>query len=89
MATVEGYDLHLYCDHKGCGSREEVYGVDKADAYRNAREMGWHIGRKDSQLQTIGGKFALCPVHSGKKDERKLAPGERMVPLSELTGRIV
>lgn len=67
MSTVEGFDLHVYCDGrdaagKPCIARDEYAGVDRGDAVRNARSAGWLISSKPAPSDAAigGGKFVLC-----------------------------
>jgi hypothetical protein len=86
MATVEGYELHVYCDVAECRGCEEFGGVSRADCLDQARRLGWVIGPKRAPAGAIaGGLAARCPTHSGKRpNPRPLPPGARVVTLAEL-----
>lgn len=64
MSTVEGFDLHVYCDALDCTARDGFSGRDRADAVRRAKRSGWHISNKASANAVIGGKAAACPKHN-------------------------
>lgn len=44
---VSGWDLHVYCGHKGCTRRDEFGGISERDAKRQARENGWKFASGD------------------------------------------
>jgi len=60
---VGGYVLHLYCDTEGCDAVErhriqmEFGGHDRADAVREAKRKGWHVGWKHQ----------YCPCCTGNR----------------------
>lgn len=87
MSTVEGWELHLYCDHPGCRADAQFGGLNRADALDQARRRGWTINLKlrAPNGSAAGGNLAHCPTHSGKKPNPKpLAPGESITTLEEL-----
>lgn len=73
MSTVEGYSLHLYCDHDprcyDSGWPAEYGGKNKGAAYRDARIFGWFISRtRPAPIGSMNiGMFALCPKHAKSK----------------------
>ena len=65
MSTVEGYDLHVYCDEPDCRNRGQFSGYTKTSAYRDAKEHGWRIHSTVNAPEgsMAGGKLAYCPNH--------------------------
>lgn len=41
----EGYEIHTYCDRKGCGASGEWVGYNRAECRRQAKSMGWRFNR--------------------------------------------
>lgn len=87
MSTVEGYELHVYCDK--CNACDKYAGSTRGRCYRDARDAGWKISNRAAPRGSkCGGRAALCSAHSGKPVVRRpLKPGQRYVTLNELRGR--
>lgn len=50
---TEGYSIHAYCEK--CSAFGEGFGDSRAEAARELKRMGWHVG--------IRGGRAYCPRH--------------------------
>lgn len=79
MGVVGGYELHLYCDdpkHITMHGREptELGSINKRDAMRTARKMGWRTMRwpTEAPLSLGASRPAMrCPVCAGTGEGNK------------------
>jgi hypothetical protein len=61
MSTVEGFDLHVYCDTPSCRASDAFGGHDKREAFARAKASGRRMSRKDAPEGSVaGGRAALC-----------------------------
>jgi len=59
---AEGFELHIYCDRKGCKRHGEYFGKNRTEARRAARVDGWKIA-------TTGRWKDFCSTHKQSDSE--------------------